>query len=72
MVTDDRFAEYFVCGVVVSKLMRGIRTTADAPASQNLTLAHRTGSLDWFLWIAAEYMVTDGRFAEYFECHAVV
>jgi len=42
MVTDDRFAEYFVCRVVVRKLMRAITATVDAPASQNLTLAHRT------------------------------
>ena len=73
-MTDDRFAEYFVCRVVVRKLTRAIRATVDAPASQHLTLVHRTeaqtGTLyrssDWFLLITGDYMVFDGRFAEYF------
>jgi len=72
MVLDDRFAEYFVCCVVVRKLMRGIRTTVNAPVSQNLTLVHRTEAQDWFLAITGDYMVFDGRFAEYFVCGVVV
>ena len=61
MVTDDRFAECFVCSVVVQKLTRAIGATADAPACENLTLAHHTEAQSgcYGLWQSIRWQMAD-------------